>query len=293
MDFKIPTLPPSGSKRKEPPQASSSNGSGSGFDSSKRSRQSYNAADPLSGASRVSSSNPGRTSNSFPVPSIPLKTNEGGRSKAPAVSVTDVQDEDMPLVNGRSGADDEDYRGNDDTYEADEDDEEGGRFFGGGTNATQETILDMFAGVEDAAPGSSLPSIPELKRQIRKFESIVTKNLEMRSRFPDDPTKFLESEADLDRAFTFLLPLTQNPVVYYPELVEHETLIPTLTNLLTHENTDIALQSVSVLYELTDEEVGEDLVEEEEDEDKRDALAKAVRLVMGDFIQALVSCLHL
>lgn len=98
----------------------------------------------------------------------------------------------------------------------------------------------------------------------------------------------MESEADLDRAFTFLMPLTQNPLAYYPELTSSETLLPTLTNLLTHENTDIALQAVSVLYELTDEEVGEDLVEEEEDQDKRDELARHVRMVVDDFLQALL-----
>jgi beta-catenin-like protein 1 len=85
-------------------------------------------------------------------------------------------------------------------------------------------------------------------------------------------------------------------LTYYPELSRHETLIATLTNLLTHENTDIALQVIAVLYELTDEDVGEELVEAavEDDEDvdedeKREEVARKVRMAMGEFITALVS----
>lgn len=107
------------------------------------------------------------------------------------------------------------------------------------------------------------------------------------------PFRYLESEADLDKAFTFFYTLTQDPLTFYPELSHHDTLISTLVNLLTHENTDISLQAIGVVYELTDEDVGQELVDEadrddDENEEKREEVAKNVRFVMGELITALV-----
>lgn len=105
--------------------------------------------------------------------------------------------------------------------------------------------------------------------------------------------RYLDSEADLDKAFTIFYPLTQDPLTYYPEIAHHETLIATLVNLLTHENTDISLQAIGVIYELTDEDVGEELVDEadrddEDSEEKREEVARNVRLAMGELMTALV-----
>lgn len=108
-----------------------------------------------------------------------------------------------------------------------------------------------------------------------------------------DLLRYLESETELDRAFTFLYPLPQNPLLYYPEVIKNDLLLPDLVQLLSHDNTDISLQVVSALYEMTDEDVGEDLLEAEgegEDEDeKREEMRTKLRLIMGDFIGLLVS----
>lgn len=88
--------------------------------------------------------------------------------------------------------DDEDqgmYGVAEETFEADDGDEEGGRFFGGGTNETQERILDLFARVDDDQGPSGLPTLPEFKKQITKFDRTVRKNAEMRSKHVDDPSK--------------------------------------------------------------------------------------------------------
>jgi beta-catenin-like protein 1 len=70
----------------------------------------------------------------------------------------------------------------------------------------------------------------------------------------------------LDAAIKTLLPLAQVPKVAYPELVNSGKL-EMLVNLLAHENTDIALDIVELLHELTDEDVGgEDDEEDDEDE---------------------------
>lgn len=101
--------------------------------------------------------------------------------------------------------------------------------------------------------------------------------------------RYLESEDDLDKSFTFLYPLPQNPLLFYPELIKHETLLTALTNLLSHENTDISLQVISALYEMTDEDVGEDLVEGEEEEERKEEVGRDLRMVMGELVDALVS----
>lgn len=65
-------------------------------------------------------------------------------------------------------------------------------------------------------------------------------------------------------------------------------IIPILANLLSHENTDIAMDVVEVIQELTDEDVGgevDDLQNEEETGSK-------TRMAMGQLIDELVSLLR-
>ena len=68
------------------------------------------------------------------------------------------------------------------------------------------------------------------------------------------------------------LPLTQNPGLFYPEIVKAGA-GALLANLLSHENTDIAIDVVEIIQELTDEDVGAggDEVDEEDEEDAEKA----------------------
>lgn len=62
-------------------------------------------------------------------------------------------------------------------------------------------------------------------------------------------------------------------------------IIPIFANLLSHENTDIAIDVVEVIQELTDEDVGgevDDLNGEEE-------TGSETRMAMGQLIDELVS----
>lgn len=99
--------------------------------------------------------------------------------------------------------------------------------------------------------------------------------------------RFIESESDLDSILKQFLPLTQNPALYYPELVKSGT-VALLASLLSHENTDIAIDVVQVVQELTDEDVGaqDDTISDEEDDDDD---SSATRLALAQFIDALVS----
>jgi beta-catenin-like protein 1 len=64
--------------------------------------------------------------------------------------------------------------------------------------------------------------------------------------------------------------------------------------LLSHENTDIAIDVIEIIQELTDEDVGaevDDLAEEEEEGSS--GMATKTRMAMGELIDELVSQLLL
>lgn len=98
--------------------------------------------------------------------------------------------------------------------------------------------------------------------------------------------RFIDSEADLDAAIEALLPLAQVPSIAYPELVKTGALAR-LVGLLSHENADIAIDIVGVVHELTDEEVGNENEEEEDEGAREDALKMLIGGLVG------LSCVHL
>jgi len=148
---------------------------------------------------------------------------------------------------------------------------------------------------------SSSPSTARPLRAISRQERRATRQIPRRSiqvglNLSDttysDEIRFIESESDLDSALKQFLPLTQNPPLFYPELVKSGT-VALLTNLLSHDNTDIAIDVVEVVQELTDEDVGAgaevDDLEEEGGEGSTAGMATRTRLAMAEFIDELVS----
>jgi beta-catenin-like protein 1 len=133
-------------------------------------------------------------------------------------------------------------------------------------------------------------NITGIRKLILRLERATNKNQDQRSKYPDDPTKyvsfllslprvcsqtvdrFIDSEADLDSALRALMPLAQVPILAYPELVRSGS-VARLVGLLSHENPDIAIDVVDLLHELTDEDNEAD---EDEDGEKRSAAVKAL-----------------
>lgn len=62
-------------------------------------------------------------------------------------------------------------------------------------------------------------------------------------------------------------------------------IIPIFANLLSHENTDIAMDVVEVIQELTDEDVGGEV----DDLDHEEETGSETRMAMGQLIDELVS----
>lgn len=175
------------------------------------------------------------------------------KGKSRAVTVEDVGEN---MENPRDFA-----PGGDADYFVEEDDE--GRFFGGGLTSEQKEILNIFDNANEQEEPSQL-SLSGIRRTLLQFERAVNKNQDQRSKYPDDPTKFIDSEADLDSAIKSLLPLAQLPLLSYPEIVKSGA-VALLVGLLTHENVDIAIDVVEVFHELTDEDVGDEGNDDEED----------------------------
>jgi beta-catenin-like protein 1 len=94
-------------------------------------------------------------------------------------------------------------------------------------------------------------------------------------------SRFIDSESSLDSSLHLLTStLPQNPVLFYPELVRAGT-VRILSELLAHENTDIALDVVGLLVELTEEDVGE--ADEEKDEEEEESV---MAVLVGSLVRS-------
>ena len=135
-------------------------------------------------------------------------------------------------------------------HEADEEDP---RFLGSGLTEQQLDIMDF---VDKGLDQSALPSTLDpnaVKKMTLSFEKKVSKNQEMRIKYPKEPTKFITSEADLDDELKRLTALSEAPELY-PVFVELGSL-DTLLGLLAHENTDIIIAVLSTINEWVDEDL--------------------------------------
>lgn len=173
-------------------------------------------------------------------------TNGGGGSSSKVASVQDevleVDEEDTEA--GPSLPPDEDV-------EDEVGDDEEGRFFGGGVSKQEREVMDFIEQNEDGTVDEKIDSA-WLQRSAKRFDQKIKKNAELRGKWPDDPMKYVGSEADLDtdiRGWTVLIERGE----LYPEFAKVGA-VGNLVGLLAHENTDIAIAVCELLAELTDED---------------------------------------
>ncbi|CAH9089787.1 unnamed protein product [Cuscuta europaea] len=95
-----------------------------------------------------------------------------------------------------------------------------------------------------------------VKKLVLSFERRLKENIAARLKYPDQPDKFVDSEMELHDEIQKLKVLASGPE-FYPDLVNLGT-IASISSLLNHENTDIAIDVVGLLQDLTDEDVLED-----------------------------------
>ncbi|WOK94807.1 beta-catenin-like protein 1 [Canna indica] len=132
--------------------------------------------------------------------------------------------------------------------------------------------LSLLEAVEKSAQngGVEVLDLRTLKKLVLAFERRLRDNLEARMKYPDQPEKFADSEVELHEEIERLRVLAGAPELY-PELIALNT-VPSLVGLLGHDNTDIAIDVVSLLMDLTDEDV---LGDDEDNEEPARALVDA------------------
>lgn len=158
-------------------------------------------------------------------------------------------------------------------------DDEEGRFFGGGLDENAKDAMDFL----DAQDGED--AIREerydaawMRKLARDFEKKVNKNASLRAKYENDPTKFMESEGDLDDGIKDLSILSEHAELY--EEFAKSTAAAKLVELLAHENTDIAIGAIEIISELTDEDVAAE-------QEQWDALVAA--FLEADLLSLLIS----
>lgn len=92
------------------------------------------------------------------------------------------------------------------------------------------------------------------------FEKKINQNQKLRIKYADEPSKFMESEFELNQEIQNLHVVAAYPSLY-PIILSNNSLTSIL-GMITHENTDISIMTVSLLQEMIDA----DSLEEARDE---------------------------
>lgn len=113
--------------------------------------------------------------------------------------------------------------------------------------------LSLLEEIEKSQNSIEIVDVKTLKKLVLSFERRLKDNIAARLKYPDQPEKFADSEIELHEEIEKLKILAGAPELY-PDLVNLNT-IPAILDLLTHDNTDIAIDVVALLQDLTDEDV--------------------------------------
>ncbi|KAH0007739.1 DUF1716-domain-containing protein, partial [Aureobasidium melanogenum] len=162
----------------------------------------------------------------------------------------------------------------------DEDEDEEGRFFGSGTNQHTNAALDFVDRADDGADSIKAEKIDQawVRRLGLSFERKINKNSELRAKYESDPSRFVASEADLDAEIKSLSILSEHPELYKD--FAKIGCAASLVSLLSHENTDIAIDAIEIISELLDDDV-------QAEQEQWDALVSA--MLEADLIDLLLA----
>lgn len=116
--------------------------------------------------------------------------------------------------------------------------------------------LSLLEAVEKSQTSVEVLDLKALKKLVLAFERRLKDNIEARLKYPNQPDRFADSEIELHEELQKLKVLAGAPELY-PDLV-NLNVVPSIVDLLNHDNTDIAIDVVQLLQDLTDEDVLED-----------------------------------
>ncbi|GAA5942385.1 beta-catenin-like protein 1 [Sporobolomyces koalae] len=199
---------------------------------------------------------------------------------ATRVTIKDANDDDDDREGEFAPNRDADY-----FVEEDED----GRFFGGGLSSVQKQVLNIMDhnteqdGAAGDLPGQELTT-PSIKKMLLNLEKTVNKNRDLRTKFPSDPEKFVDSEFNLIETVHGLMILSSTPSLSFPLLVDNSTL-STLADLLSHENPEVSTAVIQVLEEYVDPDGLEGAPDEDDVDTDEEAKTKAVQRLVDEMVQ--------
>eukprot|EP00316_Scyphosphaera_apsteinii_P000792 CAMPEP_0119320110 /NCGR_PEP_ID=MMETSP1333-20130426/51482_1 /TAXON_ID=418940 /ORGANISM="Scyphosphaera apsteinii, Strain RCC1455" /LENGTH=558 /DNA_ID=CAMNT_0007326739 /DNA_START=35 /DNA_END=1711 /DNA_ORIENTATION=- len=116
-----------------------------------------------------------------------------------------------------------------------------------------ELLAEAEKDLEQSQVDVAQVDVNSMKRMVLSVEKRINENMQMRMKYPDRPEKFMDSELELYQELKRLHVLATAPELF-PTFVKTRC-IPSLLGLLAHENSDISIDVVDLLHELTD--VGE------------------------------------
>ncbi|CAH8610076.1 unnamed protein product [Heterobilharzia americana] len=109
--------------------------------------------------------------------------------------------------------------------------------------------LDLETNNEPTTVGANEVTETTVRRLTVLLEKRALANQEARTKFPDQPKRFMQSELELQETLEEMQIIAANPELY-PVLAEQTRPISLLLGLLAHENTDISLSVIDLLHEL-------------------------------------------
>ncbi|KHN88155.1 Beta-catenin-like protein 1 [Toxocara canis] len=120
----------------------------------------------------------------------------------------------------------------------------------GDISTATANVADILAALEKDTSQAEVIDEVAVKRIVLQLEKRCLKNREMRIKYGDEPTKFMDSEVDLNFAIQEMHVLAAQPELY--DLLVDLGAASTLLQLLAHENSDIIAATVNLLQELSD-----------------------------------------
>lgn len=124
------------------------------------------------------------------------------------------------------------------------------------SNGNDKIDPSLLEALEKSQSSVEALDLRTVKKLVLSFERRLKENIEARLKYPDQPEKFADTEVDLHEELEKLKVLAGGPELY-PDVV-NLNVIPSILGLLSHDNTDIAIDVVHLLQDLTDEDVLED-----------------------------------
>lgn len=109
------------------------------------------------------------------------------------------------------------------------------------------TDLDLDSLIKDGPPPLDESGV---KKLLLNFERKILKNQELRVKFSENPSKFMDSEVELFDVLQEMHVISTQPELY--RVVVDMNCVSSLLGILSHENSDVSCAAVNLIQELTD-----------------------------------------